>query len=96
MYLQSAARQDLGDILSYIGKMDPENALAFVNCLRTTCRRLSRLPESGRARGDLRPRLRSFPVDRYVIFYRAIDSGGVEIVRVLHGARDIESIFGDD
>jgi toxin ParE1/3/4 len=36
--------------------------------------------------------LRSFPVGRYVIFYLAIP-GGVQIVRVLHGARDIEVAF---
>ncbi len=29
---------------------------------------------------------------RYLIFYRFIDSG-VEILRVIHGARDIEDIF---
>jgi toxin ParE1/3/4 len=36
--------------------------------------------------------LRSFAVGRYVIFYLAIP-GGVQIVRVLHGARDIEAAF---
>jgi toxin ParE1/3/4 len=36
--------------------------------------------------------LRSLPVGRYVIFYLAI-SRRVEIVRVLHGSRDIETIF---
>jgi len=34
--------------------------------------------------------LRSLAVGRYVIFYLPIP-GGVQIVRVLHGARDIEA-----
>lgn len=38
------------------------------------------------------PGLRSFPVGKYLIFYRLID-GGLEIVRVLHGARDIENLL---
>lgn len=54
---------------------------------------LARNPKAGRERPDLAPRLRSFPVARYVLFYRPIDDG-VEIVRVLHGSRDIDSIFG--
>ena len=36
--------------------------------------------------------LRSFPFGRYVIFYLALP-GGIEIVRVLHGARDLDAIF---
>ena len=46
----------------------------------------------GRSREELVPKLRSFPVGNYVIFYQPI-SDGVEIVRVLHGSRDIESLF---
>jgi len=36
--------------------------------------------------------VQSFPFGRYVIFYHALGDA-IEIVRVLHGARDIESIF---
>jgi toxin ParE1/3/4 len=34
------------------------------------------------------PDLHSFPVARYVIFYVVLPEG-IEIVRVLHGARDM-------
>lgn len=30
--------------------------------------------------------------DRHVIFYRALKNG-IEVLRVLHGARDIETLF---
>jgi len=46
----------------------------------------------GRRREALVEGLRSFPVGRYVIFYLAVP-GGVQIVRVLHGARDFEVAF---
>jgi toxin ParE1/3/4 len=36
--------------------------------------------------------LRSFPAKGYVIFYQPTDDG-VEISRVLHGSRDIQSEF---
>ena len=46
----------------------------------------------GRNRPDLAPELRSFPVDNYIIFYRPI-SEGIQVIRVLHGARDIPPLF---
>ncbi len=49
-------------------------------------------PYMGRERADIRPRLRSFSVGSYVIFYSVMDDG-IEVIRVLHGARDIENIL---
>ena len=49
----------------------------------------------GRLRNEVAPFLRSFPVKNYLIFYRPIDEG-IEIVRILHGSQDIETIFQDD
>ncbi|MGH7989069.1 MAG: type II toxin-antitoxin system RelE/ParE family toxin [Limisphaerales bacterium] len=50
------------------------------------------MPLLGREREELLPRLRSFPVSRYVIFYRPMENG-IEVVRVLHGARDFPPLF---
>jgi toxin ParE1/3/4 len=49
----------------------------------------------GRSRSDLGANLRSFPVKKFVIFYRPVDDT-VEIVRILYGGRDFESIFRDE
>jgi toxin ParE1/3/4 len=49
----------------------------------------------GRARDNLAPNLRSFPVKKFVIFFRRVDDT-VEIVRILYGGRDFEAIFQDD
>src|SRR4051794_21023186 len=38
-------------------------------------------------------RLRSFPVGRYVVFYR-LSEPGIEVTRVLSAYRDIETLFG--
>ncbi|WP_242056332.1 MULTISPECIES: type II toxin-antitoxin system RelE/ParE family toxin [unclassified Nostoc] len=46
----------------------------------------------GRQRSDLAASLRCFPVESYLIFYRSIEQG-IEIVRILHGAQDMERIF---
>ena len=42
----------------------------------------------GRQRDELMPDLRSFPAWRYVV-YDLASADGIELVRVLHGARDI-------
>jgi hypothetical protein len=47
------------------------------------------------ARPELAAELRSLPVGKYTIFYLPL-SNGVQIVRVLHGARDIDAIFQDE
>ena len=44
-------------------------------------------PTSGRARDDLRPGLRSFPVGRHVLYY-AIRGRAVRILRILHSRMD--------
>lgn len=46
----------------------------------------------GRSRNELLDNLRSFPFERYLIFYFPIDDG-VDIVRVLHNARDIDTVL---
>ena len=52
---------------------------------------IARSGQSGQACDELAPGLRCFSVGNYVIFFRRTDS--VQIIRVIHGARDIESLF---
>ena len=52
---------------------------------------LSENPKIGPARPDLAAGLRYFPVGRYVLLYREIP-GGVEIVRCVHGARNLPGL----
>jgi len=50
------------------------------------------MPNMGTQREELSPGLRSFPLRNYIIFYRPMEKG-VEIARVLHGARDLPKLF---
>lgn len=54
---------------------------------------LSTQPLMGRARSELAPNLRSFPVGNYLILYIPL-RGGVEVIHVVHGRRRVESLFG--
>lgn len=88
------AFRDLDDIAAYIGLDNPQAALRFLDSLENRFHLLAASPGIGRERPDLGAGLRGLPVDNYVIFYRQA-STGIEIVRVLHGARDIEALFDD-
>ncbi len=46
----------------------------------------------GQSCDDFANGLRSFPVEDYLIFYRPID-GRVEVVRIVSGYRDLETVF---
>jgi toxin ParE1/3/4 len=46
----------------------------------------------GQLRDDLRPDLRTFAAESYVILYYAMKEG-IEVVGVVHGAQDIEAML---
>lgn len=48
----------------------------------------------GRTREELAASLRSFPCGRYVIFYVPFDDG-IDVVRLLHSARDADAVFDE-
>jgi toxin ParE1/3/4 len=80
------------EIWNYIANDSETNADAFIDRLHESNQALGRQPGLGRRREELAPGIRSFPFGRCVIFYRVVRKA-VEIVRVLHGARDIPRIF---
>jgi toxin ParE1/3/4 len=90
--VSDAARGDLDEIWFYIAGDNPGHADKLIRSVTSRFPTLASIPEIGRLREELAPRLRSFAVGNYVIFYRVIENG-VEIVRVLHGARDLQPIF---
>ena len=95
--LAPEARQDLRAIRDHITRDNPEAARRVVLRLRDVARMLAGAPAMGRDRPELGTHLRSFVADRYVLFYRPLSRGlGIELVRVLHGARDVDTIFAGD
>lgn len=81
------AFRDLEEIVRYIGARNPDAATRLTDRLEAECWRLARDPGIGQPRPDLAQGLRFFPVGNYLIFYRE-SSEGIQVIRVLHGARD--------
>jgi antitoxin ParD1/3/4/toxin ParE1/3/4 len=88
--VSAAARQDLRDIQSHIAADNFEAARRVIRRLRTSFRQLAQHPQSGHARPDLTDQpVHFWPVYSYLIVYKP-DTRPLEIVRVVHGARDLE------
>ena len=87
------AELDLAEIVDYLGPMSgaaekPEMAV------QSRCRQLVSFPEFGQNRDELEPGLRCVMAGKYLIYYK-LGLDQVQIVRILHGSRDVDSIFRD-
>ncbi|MBE9036011.1 type II toxin-antitoxin system RelE/ParE family toxin [aff. Roholtiella sp. LEGE 12411] len=86
------AKTDLIDIWLYISQNNESAADTLIDKITGKFDELLANPGMGRERIDIVPLVRSFPVSNYLIFYRLIEQG-IEIVRVIHGARNIPNLF---
>jgi toxin ParE1/3/4 len=85
------------DVLSIGGHIAEQSqsrsiALRFLDKIDERVKLLADNPHAGEARPDLGTNVRGFPVGNYIIFYRPIENG-IEVLRVLHGSRDIPRLF---
>ena len=83
---------DVYRIARYIARDNPAAVLRLIDAIDEALMLLASSPEIGKIREDLAPSVRMFPVGKYLIFYRPIPEG-IEVVRVLHGARDLRRLF---
>ena len=91
-YITELAESDLAKIWLHIARDNSDAADQFIDKLRAHCDRLAFAPRRGRLRPDFAADLRSYRVGNYYIFYFPSDTG-IEVARVLHGARDLPRIF---
>jgi toxin ParE1/3/4 len=73
---------------------NPAQADALIDLVDAKVQNLSRQPGLGHRREELVAVLRSFPVGHDVIFCLQVQDC-LRIVRVLHGARDLDAVFAD-
>jgi toxin ParE1/3/4 len=92
--LSQEAIYDLEEISSYFAKVSIEAGEGFVKRFADKCRNLIKFPSMGRSYAEIMPNLRGVPLDNYIILYR-VNGEEIEIVRVVSGYRDLESLFSD-
>lgn len=86
------AREDLLDIWLYVAKHNSEAvADRIYDSIEQSCRLLKDHPQLGRARPEIQPEARPIVVERWLALYRTTEHG-VQILRVVDGARDLSAI----
>jgi len=86
------AEDDLLALWLHLAQHNPKAADALLDRCETAFALLADNPALGPARPDLAPDLRYLVVATTLILYRRM-TGGVEIVRVVHGARYIPNLI---
>jgi toxin ParE1/3/4 len=93
-YAQEALLE-LEEIADYIATDNPRRACAFVQELRKQCRRIAQNPLGYPPRREIGEDVRSCAYGRYVVFF-TVAKTHVDIMHILHGARDLSAFFGLD
>jgi toxin ParE1/3/4 len=95
------AKRDMLEIWRYIAGTNSEFVADLViTRLNASIDILSSAPLIGRVRKEYPGSPRGFPVRSHIVFYQPLpDRAGIEVWRVLHGARDLRGLVrrsGDD
>lgn len=89
--------RDIEEIFVFFGTEDLDAGLRFLNAIEESFSHISSFPSSAPIKElgiGVMQRFRMFPVKgfrNFLIFYRE-SNDSVEVVRVLHGARDIRPL----
>ena len=95
IYLISpSASRDLNTIADYFLARNVDAGEKLFREFTKKCQYIAQFPNLGKSYSYLRPSLRGLPLDGYIIFYRVVEDG-VEIVRVVSGRQDLESLFSE-
>ncbi len=90
--LTDSAKQDQLEIWLYIAADNVDAADRLLDKIDEVLRLLSGAPGLGRARDDIAPGLRFFPIGNYVILYELLPDG-ITVVRLVHGARQLSRLL---
>ncbi|MEP9356573.1 type II toxin-antitoxin system RelE/ParE family toxin [Xanthobacter sp. KR7-65] len=86
--LRATARKNIERIDAYLRAQSPAAAAGTARQLLVTFERLSTFPYSGHLTSRAGIRATVVPGTRYIVTYRVLASGDVEVVAVIHMARD--------
>jgi toxin ParE1/3/4 len=90
------AREDLFEIWEFVARDDIDAADRVIAGLQAAAGKLVAHPQLGRSRPALAaPEIRFLSGGAYLLVYRA-PGKEIEILRVLHGARDLGALLGEE
>ena len=96
--LRPRAVVDIGEQAEYLAESNLNVAGRFTLAMERAFRRLASMPGIGTLWETPNPQYAGMRIGRirgfkkHLIFYRPIENG-IEVIRVLHGARDLKKVF---
>jgi toxin ParE1/3/4 len=93
-------RQDIIEIYRFIHERSPQSAERVFDAIERNIKALLDMPGIGRRWDSPDPRLEGMrvapvtPYRNFLIFYRSV-STGIEVFRIIHGARELERIVDE-
>ena len=91
-HLSNKAVEDLNGIWDYtFDNWSEEQADKYYNMLLGFCQDIADNPELGKNYDGIRTDLLGLKANRHIIFYRKIETGPIEIIRILHGRMDLKN-----
>ena len=91
IWRRPSAEEDLLEIWTFIAADNIAAADSLIQAIADKCELLLDYPELGRRRPDIGENVRMLLVEKYLVLY-AIAADRIEIVRVVHGARDLSDL----
>ncbi|MBE9123735.1 type II toxin-antitoxin system RelE/ParE family toxin [Tychonema sp. LEGE 07199] len=89
------ASRDLSEISDYFLEQSIDAGDRFVEGFAKKCQYLAEFPYLGRSYDRLAPGLRGIPLMDYIIFYQIVGEG-IEILRVISGYRNLQTVFNQN
>jgi toxin ParE1/3/4 len=90
-----ASESDLEEIGDRIAELSPRRAVTFVRELRRRSEQIALFPKAGAPRPQWGADIRIAVHGKYVIVHRSRDEM-VQILRIVHGARDLDALFTEE
>jgi toxin ParE1/3/4 len=91
-----SARRDMDAIYDYWAeRAGPDIALTLIYSITDLFALLAEYPYAGRTCNEIAPGIRVFSTDKYLIYYRK-ERSVIQILHILHGARDQARAFRND
>lgn len=91
--LSPQAERDYEEIWDYTALDSVDAADRVIDSFDHVFALIATQQKIGRRERALGKGIRKFPKGNYILYYRILDKNTIQAVRVIHGARDIPSIF---
>ena len=93
--ISPSASRDLNNIADYFLTRNLEAGEKLFHEFNKKCKILAQFPKMGRSYAQIKSFLRGIPLDGYIILYRVFEDR-VEILRIVSGRQDLESLFREE